>query len=322
MGFVIKKGVLKKYIEEEGVTRAVVPEGVKDIHFKAFDFCKKLTSIHIPKSIYADSFNKLILWGSDEVTEITVDDDDPNFTSEGGVLYSKDKTKLIRCPTGIDIERFVVPETVRHISSDAFRGCYKLEEIIVQAPLDCIGVAAFMECTSLKHIEFPRYMNCSFNDDLFLGCHELEEIIIPAGVNSICPNAFEFCDSLKKIVIGKDVYDVDYLSFTAPNLEEIEVDLFNQTYSSKDGILYNNEMTILLFCPYGKSGDVVIPDGVKQIGFDPDMSAFDYCSKLRSVYVPAGVERVYDEAFKKCSAEITYEDRDSIEFFHAERRYV
>ena len=319
MGFVIKDGVLEKYIEEEGVTRAVIPEGVKEIRHHAFDHCNNLTSIHIPKSIDPDWFDGLVLWDCDELTEITVDDDDQHYISEGGVLYNKDKIELIRCPNGIDIERFVVPETVRSICEKAFRGCYNIHEIIIPGKLDHIGISVFEECTSLKHIEFPRYMNCSFNDDLFMGCHELEKIIVPAGVYCICPNAFEFCYSLKKLVLGKDLDQECYGDIIAPNLEEYEVDLFNQTYSSKDGILYNNDMTILLRCPPAKSGDVVIPDTVREIGPDPDFPAFAYCDKLTSVYVPASVKRMPYGTFMNCHAKVTYEDKDSIEFYEKKR---
>ena len=312
MGFVIKDGVLEKYFEEDSVTRAVVPEGVKEIHFGAFDYCKKLTSIHISKGLDADGFYGMSFWDCDELTEITVDDDDPNFISEGGVLYNKDKTELIRCPNGINVERFVVPETVRRIVSDAFSGCYNIQEIIISGKPEHIGTGAFTDCISLKHIEFPRYMPCSFYDDLFMGCHELEEIIVPAGVHCICPNAFEFCYSLKKIVLGKDLNQDSYEDIIAPNLEEYEVDLFNQTYSSKDGLLYNNEFTILLRCPPGKSGDVVIPDTVGEIA----PAAFVFCDKLTSVYVPASVKRIAHGTFMNCYAKVTYESRDSIEFYY------
>ncbi|SEL43952.1 leucine-rich repeat domain-containing protein [Ruminococcus albus] len=311
MGFVIKDGVLEKYIEEDGVTRAVVPEGVRDIHFKAFNHCENLTSIHLPKGLDPDWFDGFVLWDCDELTEITVDDDDPNFISEGGVLYSKDKTRLIRCPNGIVTERFVVPETVREISSDAFRCCYNIKEIIITGRLDHLGIGVFMDCTSLKHIEFGSQV-CGFSDDLFLCCHKLEEIRIPDGVHSVGSNAFDHCYSLKKMMICQDLCEEDYSDLIAPNLEEYEVNLFNQTYSSKEGILYNNEFTILLRCPPGKSGDVVIPDTVREIA----PAAFVFCDKLTSVYVPASVKRIAHGTFMNCYAKVTYEDRDSIEFYY------
>lgn len=32
------------------------------------------------------------------LTEINIDDDNPQYSSEDGMLYNKDKTQLIRCP--------------------------------------------------------------------------------------------------------------------------------------------------------------------------------------------------------------------------------
>ena len=50
MGFIINGDFLEKYTKEEGVTRAVIPEGVKDIRYHAFDDRDELTSIHIATS--------------------------------------------------------------------------------------------------------------------------------------------------------------------------------------------------------------------------------------------------------------------------------
>ena len=51
MGFQITNdGVLKKYIEEKGVSEVVIPDCVKEIGERAFEYCT-LKSITIPDSV-------------------------------------------------------------------------------------------------------------------------------------------------------------------------------------------------------------------------------------------------------------------------------
>ena len=47
--FVIKDGVLKKYIGPGG--DVVIPEGVTEIDWSAFSDCSSLTSVTIPQSV-------------------------------------------------------------------------------------------------------------------------------------------------------------------------------------------------------------------------------------------------------------------------------
>ena len=320
MGFIINGDLLEKYTKEEGVTRAVIPEGVKDIRHHAFDDRDELTSIHIPNSLYPWEEGEInfTLWNCDELAEITANEDNPNYVSVNGVLYSRDMTALIRCPNAIDTKRFVIPDTVTYIGDDAFAECYNIEEIVIPSSIELISFSAFCNCSSLKKVVFPKYMPFSINDNMFMFCTALEEITIPAGVTSLYTQVFNGCTSLKKITIGKDVEDFDDLSLSAPALEEFEVDLFNQHYTSTDGILYNNEKTILLRCPVAKSGDIIIPESVTQIG-DDAFGGFMDCCKLKTIHVPASVKRILNDAFRDCSAKVTYEDKDSIEFFEKKR---
>ncbi|MCR5019976.1 leucine-rich repeat domain-containing protein [Ruminococcus sp.] len=321
MGFIINGDFLEKYTKEEGVTRAVIPEGVKDIRYHAFDDRDELTSIHIPNSLYPWEEGEINfgLWNCDELVEITANEDNPNYVSVNGVLYSRDMTALIRCPNAIDTKRFVIPDTVTYIGDDAFAECYNIEEIVIPSSIELISFSAFCNCSSLKKVVFPKYMPFSINDDMFMFCTALEEITIPAGVTSLCTQIFHGCTSLKKITIGKDMEDFDDFSLSAPALEEFEVDLFNQHDTSSEGILYNNEKTILLRCPVAKSGDIVIPESVTQIGDECSFGGFMDCRKLKTIHVPASVKRIRKDAFQYCSAKVTYEDKDSIEFFEKKR---
>ena len=64
-----------------------------------------------------------------------------------------------------------------------------------------------------------------------------------------------------------------------PALTSIDVSSDNQYYKSVGGVLYNKAGTLLIECPGGLSGPLVIPDGVRTI----DNMSFYQCLKLTAV---------------------------------------
>jgi hypothetical protein len=61
--------------------------------------------------------------------------------------------------------------------------------------------------------------------------------------------------------------------------------------------LFNKTQTILVQCPGGIAGNYGVPEGTSSIG----LGAFEYCTSLRSVVIPASVISVDDGAFFGCS---------------------
>ena len=299
MGFVIESGVLKKYIEEPGVTFVEIPEGVTSIDEEAFTDCKTVSSVVFP-STFKDERSlgfRSSLVNLEQLKEFLVDEGNPYFTSVEGILYNKKKTELLCCPADYYPLKLVIPNGVKYIHSDAFSGCNNLREVIIPDSVECIGFSAFQYCENLRTVRLPS--SIYLEDDTFMGCVELEELINSENMVGISPNALDLCFSLKKLRLGEPAADFSDLSFGCRNLEEIEVDPSNPDFSSKDGILYNKDKTVLLFCPYGKSGELVLPDSVVQIG-NESFSGICDCRKLTSIRLPAGLKRISDYTFEQC----------------------
>lgn len=79
-------------------------------------------------------------------------------------------------------------------------------------------------------------------------------------------------------------------------LESIEVDPDNTAYASIDGVLYTKDLSVLMQCPAGKSGEFSIPDSVTIIGD----YAFYGCDYLTSIIIPDSVTIIGDDAFSQC----------------------
>lgn len=155
--------------------RIILPEGLTEIGENAFGGCEALEEVVEPDSleiIGRDAYSACTLLDSFEITagvhtigsgalgdcgpiaEMHVDPDNPYFVIEDGILYDREKTRVLRAAG--DITRAILPETVREIDRCAFFGCESLEEVILPKELQTIGTEAFRYCLNLRRIEIPK----------------------------------------------------------------------------------------------------------------------------------------------------------------------
>lgn len=78
------------------------------------------------------------------------------------------------------------------------------------------------------------------------------------------------------------------------NIKNIEIKN-NYKYKSVDGIVYNKSMVELIACPAGKTGNIVIPEGIRTI----ESLAFNKC-QMQSVKLPNSLVILRNRAFYNC----------------------
>ena len=126
-----------------------------------------------------------------------------------------------------------------------------------------------------------------------------------------CMNSFNPSKTLTKKVIIEDErvkYDDivrDKLRYYGIN----EIESRIPRYKTVDGIIYSADMTTLIACPQIKTGNVVIPEGVKRIR----KGAFSG-SKISSVVLPDSLKKIETEAFYGCN------NLENIDFGHGLER--
>ena len=140
-GFVIEKGVLKKYTGSGG--DITIPDGVKSIENYAFGNNFNVTSVVIPKSLVSMEGNVFSYCMS--LKEIKVSKNNQYFSSENGILYDKKKKVLLQCPREMEGD-IIIPETVVKIGDNAFFNCYYLTSISIPESVTSIGKYAFHFC--------------------------------------------------------------------------------------------------------------------------------------------------------------------------------
>lgn len=169
-----------------------------------------------------------------------------------------------------DFEYAVLKEgTVKISKYKGTGGVVEIPDSIDGKPVTRIGYYAFNGCKKLISVTIPDSVT-KIEDGAFWGC-SLTNVTIPAGVTSIAVGAFSNCSSLTAVDVDND----------------------NMNYVSLDGVLYNKDISELIYCPGGKTS-VSIPDSVTCIG----QSAFGYCHKLTHVDIPDSVETIGSFAFE------------------------
>lgn len=129
----------------------IAGKSVTNIGYYAFSECSSLTSITIPSGV--TSIKESAFSNCSNLTSINVDSNNNNYSSVDGLLYNKDKTKLIICPSG-KITANKIPSSVTSIDS-AFRYCSSLTRVTIPSSVTSIGDSAFRYCSDLKTLQFP-----------------------------------------------------------------------------------------------------------------------------------------------------------------------
>lgn len=145
-----------------------IPEGVKKILSSAFGNCTNLSDISLPKSLKELEAAETIFDGCNLET-ISIDPDNKHFIVKDNCLLSHDGKRLIRgCNTS------TIPESVRKIGMNAFKGCLSLKSIDIPDSVKTIEKSAFEGCKSLSNIKIGK--NTKFDiETTFKGCPNAEK---------------------------------------------------------------------------------------------------------------------------------------------------
>lgn len=180
----------------------------------------------------------------------------------GNVLQISEKTIIINSDdfsNNDTIETMIFPSTLKTIDEYAFQNCRNLKEIIFEnSKMPRIAKHAFEGCINLKNIYISGDTLPVAHKDAFDKC-DIENLYL--NTRTVDYEGFEV--SSKCINLGKDVVKINlsknYTSF-------ITVDKDNKIFSSKDGLLYSSDGSILYCCPkHIKNKNIILPKECKII---------------------------------------------------------
>ncbi len=180
------------------------------------------------------------------VEEFEVHPDNKFYSSEDGVLFNKDKTKLVKFPQGKVMEEYIVPATVKEFGDGAFRECnighvvlpHGIEKLPSFESADVLKVTIPKSVTEIA----PVFSGNASKYDTS-GLNKISEIVYTGSIK-------QWTDTKK---FGSyNIYDLDYTS--AGNLLEAAKKYYGDKFVYVDGCLV--ELTFSITQEYNK---VMVP---------------------------------------------------------------
>ena len=244
-----------------------IPNSVTRIGMQCFLFGNGPAIINIPASV---TEIEDMAFAASRTTTFNVSEDNPNFCSIDGFIYSKDSTTLVQCPLGKN-GAITLPQSTRHIRRYAMAYCQGLSTVTLNEGLLSIGYGTFLQDS------------------------RLDNIVIPSTVTHIGSNLFDACTILNNLSIasGNSHYYMDGMMIYSSG-----GDTLVSCHKSADSLFL--PATLLAVGGFGGNRDIKyvhVPDGVNII----NENAFEN-STLKSIDMPNSVRFIDEYAFYGCDS--------------------
>ena len=215
-----------------------------------------------------------------------------------GVVFSHDKTELLKAPEGLTGD-YVIPDGVRMIDSFAFEDCALMTGLMIPGSVRKIGWKTFANCESLTSLTLSEGLRI-IGPEAFAYCSKLASVTLPNSLLAIHDEAFEGCESLTSISIPANVLKISYGVFDNCNLlTHINVDANNPRYTDIDGVLFTKDMKTLVKYPEGREqSEYAIPDGVTEVG----LYGLRGVASLKTITIPGSMTSIKRETVHSCRA--------------------
>ena len=195
-----------------GLTSVRIPDGVEEIGYAAFYHCNGLSDVVIPdsvKEIGVSAFDKTP-W-MDQWKGSVGEGSDFLIVGDGILLAYRGKGGNV-----------IIPESVKSISAEAFKGKTNINSVQIPGSVSVIGEGAFEDCLHLNEVKIGNGVR-QIRDRAFAGC-PVQKVIIPASVEEIGLRAFDNAEIREGVV----VFEGDTLP--ARSYENAATKLYRDTY--------------------------------------------------------------------------------------------
>ena len=159
----------KAFFHNHGITKLTFPASIELIDYAAFAECAALQEVDLgvarPKLVQ----NPFL--GCKQLQKVSVSADNKTYTSEDGVLYSKNFKELYVYPNARADKKLVMNDALETLGDFSFWFCTELQEVEFPSHLAKLGYRAFCGCSNIKKMTVKNNtpVENEFPDDTFEG---------------------------------------------------------------------------------------------------------------------------------------------------------
>ena len=253
-----------------GLSKVTINNGVEKIDGGAF-YGTAIKEIEIPASVLTIDDSAFSDCGKIQTINVAIDNQ--NYSSQNDSLYNKDKTKIIRYPSGKKDTEFEVPSTVKEIGNSCFSSCGNLGKIQITSNVEKLATSSFVNQGNLTEINVvSENQYYSSEDGVLFNKDKTEFIKWPQG------------KSLTEYTVPRTVKTIKASSFYASNIKSI---IIPPSVEKMESYVFDRSGITKIVCQEqdGK--------GVKEIGY----RCF-YLTGLIEASLPSTLEKLDGEAFR------------------------
>jgi hypothetical protein len=265
------------------MTRVDFPDTLVSIGSEAFHECSSLGSVAFPATL--TTIGSYAFENCSALTTATL--------NEG--LFSMGNYAFLNA----GLTSVTIPASLNTIPWGAFLGCESLESVVIRngSGAKTIETSAFQRCSKLKSVDFPDTLT-SIGSEAFNECSSLSSVAFPTTLTTIGSYAFVNCSALTTATLNEGLNSMGSYAFWDAGLTSVTIP------ASLNTIPWG----AFLRCESLESVVIRNGSGAKII----EGSAFQRCSKLKSVDFPDTLTSIGSEAFDEFRYRIHHSDVERV----------
>ncbi len=224
------KTVLYSYPCKSLNTEFTVPSSVSSLPSFIFAYCDNLKSVSVPASV--TTIDSVAFFRCNNTIEFNIDDENPNYTFEKGLILNKTKDSIICATFGCDVSNYVIPDYIKVVEIGAFSGCKSLSAVTVSKNVEKYN-KGFIYSDTIKNVYVDSENPYFTSVDGVLFSKDKTELLyypdgraqthysVPASVNKINAYAFVLTEYLQSVSIPATVTNANKAIFFESNIKKV-----------------------------------------------------------------------------------------------------
>ena len=262
------------FSQNNHITKVKLPSGVTALDDGVFYACSGIREMDLNM---VESVGMYALKDLESLSVLTTSPNNNGLVMDDGILFNKDKTKLILYPAKRPGKKYTIPESVTEAAESSFSLIDELEELTLSS-----GITEFHyclnTCLNLKKVDFNMVQSVYGYD--VIGCDSIEEFAVSEDNQNM--------DVIDGALYARSVIDGAYTLYHYPPMRKGEV------LRVPEGVKVINDSAFA----YNKYlEDVIFPQSLTTIS----NNTFIWADSISHVYVPSATTVINANALSSTS---------------------